>query len=42
MGTKLDNESLRIALGLQLGVVEHTCTCGSEVELYGRGKGDGC
>jgi len=33
LGTKLDNESLRIALGLRLGVpivVEHTCVCGGK------------
>jgi len=31
---KLDDESLRIALGLRLGVsivVEHTCVCGANV-----------
>ena len=36
--TKLDNESLRIALGLRLGVpivVEHTCVCGSKVDVFG-------
>ena len=38
MGTKLDNESLRIALGLCLGVlivVEHTCVCGANVDVFG-------
>ena len=38
MGTKLDNESLRIALGLHLGVpivVEHKCVCGSKVDVFG-------
>ena len=38
MDTKLDNESLRIALGLRLGVlivVEHTCLCGSKVDVFG-------
>ena len=38
LGTKLDNESLRIAVGLRLGfpiVVEHTCVCGSEVDVFG-------
>ena len=38
LGTKLDNESLRIALGLRLGVpivVEHTCVCGSKVDVFG-------
>ena len=38
LGTKLDNESLRIALGLRLGVpivVEHTCVCGSKVNVFG-------
>jgi len=36
LGTKLDNESLRIALGLHPGVpivVEHTCVCGSKVDF---------
>jgi len=38
LGTKLDNESLRIALDLRLGVpivVEHTCVCGSAVDTFG-------
>ena len=38
LGTKLDIESLRIALGLRLGVpivVEHTCVCGSKVDVFG-------
>ena len=38
MGTKLDNESLRIALGLRLGVpivVKHMCLCGSKVDVFG-------
>ena len=38
LGTKLDNESLRIALGLRLGVpivVGHTCVCGSKVDVCG-------
>ena len=38
LGTKLDDESLRIALGLCLGaaiVVEHTCVCGAIVDIYG-------
>ena len=38
LGTKLDDESLRIALGLRLGaaiVVEHTCVCGATVDAYG-------
>ena len=37
LDTKLDNESLRIALGLRLGVpivVEHTCICGAVVYIY--------
>jgi len=36
LGTKLDNESLMIALGLHLGVpiiVEHTCVCGANVDV---------
>ena len=36
LGTKIDNESLRLALGLQLGVpivVEHTCICGAVVDV---------
>ena len=38
LDTKLDNESLRIALGLRLGVpivVKHTCVCGSKVDVFG-------
>ena len=38
LGTKLDNESLRIALGLHLGVlivVEHTSVCGANVDVFG-------
>ena len=39
LGTKLDNESLRIALGLRLGVPivveEHTCVCGANVDVFG-------
>ena len=38
LGTKLGNESLRIALGLRLDVpivVEHTCVCGSKVDVFG-------
>ena len=38
LGTKLDNESLRIALGLRLGVliiVDHTCVCGRKVNVFG-------
>ena len=38
LGTKLDNESLRIALGLPLGVpivVGHACVCGSKVDVFG-------
>ena len=34
---KLDNESLRIALGLRLGVpivAEQTCVCGSKVDVF--------
>ena len=37
LGTKLDNVSLRIALGLCLGVpivVEHTCVCGSKFDVF--------
>ena len=37
LGTKLDNESLRIALGLRLGapiVVEHTCVCVRKVDVF--------
>ena len=38
LGTKLDNESLMIVLGLRLGVpivVKHTCVCGSKVDVFG-------
>ena len=38
MATKLDDESLRIALGLRLGipiVVKHTCVCGANVDVFG-------
>jgi len=38
LGTKLDNESLRVTLGLCLGVpiiVEHTCVCGTNVDVFG-------
>jgi len=38
LGTKLDDESLRIAPGLRLGVpivVEHTCVCGENVDVFG-------
>jgi len=38
LGTKLDDESLRIALGLRLGVpivVEHKCVCGANVDVFG-------
>jgi len=38
LGTKLDDESLRIALGLCLSVptvVEHTCGCGANVDVFG-------
>ena len=38
LGTKLDNESLRIALGLRIGVpivVEHMCVSGSKVDVFG-------
>ena len=38
LGTKLVNESLRIALGLHLGVpivVEHTCVCSAIVDVFG-------
>jgi len=38
LGTKLDNDYLRINLGLRLGVpivVEHTCVCGSKVDVFG-------
>jgi len=38
LGTKVDNESLRIALGLHLGVpivFEHKSVCGSTVDTFG-------
>jgi len=37
LGTELDDESLRIALGLHQGVpiVTHICICGSEIDFYG-------
>jgi len=38
LGTKLDDESMRIALGLLLGVpivVEHKCVCGANVDVFG-------
>ena len=38
LGTKLDDNSIRIATGLRLGaniVVRHTCVCGSIVESFG-------
>jgi len=38
LGTKLDDESLRIALGLRLGVpiiVVHKCVCGANVDVFG-------
>ena len=38
LGTKLDDESLHIALGLCLSaaiVVEHTCICGATVDSFG-------
>ena len=38
LGTKLDNESPRNAIGLCLGVpivVEHTCVCGANVDVFG-------
>ena len=37
LGTKLDSEFLRIALGLHLGVpivVKHTCVCVGNVDVY--------
>ena len=33
LGTKLDDESLCIALGAAI-VVEHTCVCGATVDVY--------
>jgi len=38
LGIKLDDESLRIALGLRLGVpivVEHKCVCRANVDVFG-------
>ena len=38
LGTKLNDKSLRIALGLRLGatiVVEHTCVCGATMDSFG-------
>ena len=38
LGTKLDDESMHIALGLRLGAaiaVKHTCVCGATVDTYG-------
>jgi len=38
LGTKLDDETLRIALGLCLGVpivVEHKCVCGANFDVFG-------
>ena len=38
MGTKLDDESLHIALGLCLSaaiVVKHACVCGATVDSFG-------
>ena len=38
LGTKLDDESLRIALGLCLSaaiVVKHACVCGATVDSFG-------
>ena len=38
LGTKLDDDSIRIATGLRLGaniVEEHTCVCGSTVKKLG-------
>ena len=38
LGTKLDNDSIRIATGLRLGadiVMEHTCVCGASVDRKG-------
>ena len=38
LGTKPDDESLWIALGLHLGVLiiaEHTCICGAVVDVFG-------
>ena len=38
LGTKLDDDSIRIATGLRLGadiVIEHTCVCGASVDRKG-------
>jgi len=39
IGTLLDNNVFRISIGLRLGIdicAEHTCVCGSEVDVKGR------
>jgi len=35
LGTKLDDESLRIALGSRLGVLNIKCVCGANVDVFG-------